>query len=163
MSFNVEVLRPGLLPPKCPSSHPCTLCHLASHHPHLLWTHIQVSIAEICFSLPVFNLSPLSALTRSTSLRTPMSGSTSSIPHKNDFKLLTWRLHHQLYRHHPDRAALRRCPHPPHGYLGQEATDGEDRKIVLNFLEICNFHSHFKTKGCIPCPAWRFLHCCRRS
>ena len=68
-----QVLHPRLLPPKCPPSHHCPLCHLARHHPHLLWTHIQVG--NCIFFLPIFNLSFLSVLTRSTSLRIPMSGS----------------------------------------------------------------------------------------
>ena len=72
-NLQFEALHPRLFPPKCPPSHPCPLCHLARHHPHLLWTHIQVG--NCIFFLPIFNLSFLSVLTRSTSLRIPMSGS----------------------------------------------------------------------------------------
>ena len=122
-NLQFEALHPRLFPPKCPPSHPCPLCHLARHHPHLLWTHIQVG--NCIFFLPIFNLSFLSVLTRSSSLRIPMSGSRCKWI--SNFSLGA--THHQLYCHHPDRAALCHCPHPPHGHLGQEAIDGE--------IEIC--------------------------
>ena len=41
-NFFFKVLCDGLLPPKRPPSHPLPLPHMASDHPRLLWTYIQV-------------------------------------------------------------------------------------------------------------------------